>query len=249
MEEKLAEREAVEEALHSLRGELEEEKMWKAQFLDEVREAERQAKDATTTMKNANEKTRIERKNFQLLEQKRQTLAKECEKLLEMKKDIETFLEVKTREDVLLLDETEEDEEEENFPVVDDERKRRRGGKGGRRGRRAERIRLCFNIFDARKRFGLHAILSRLAITSATSNEVLLYSKTRTRSVYAGWIHENVPTRNRAHREGGEIASQSKRRKRNSIRWKKKKEKKEKKRSTTQQHHNHHNKITSSLRG
>ena len=122
MEEKLVEREAVEEALHSLRGELEEEKMWKAQFLDEVREAERQAKDATTTMKNANEKTRIERKNFQLLEQKRQTLAKECEKLLEMKKDIETFLEVKTRERAMLLDgRVEEDEEEgENFPLVED---------------------------------------------------------------------------------------------------------------------------------
>lgn len=122
MEEKLVEREAVEEALHSLRGELEEEKMWKAQFLDEVREAERQAKDATTTMKNANEKTRIERKNFQLLEQKRQTLAKECEKLLEMKKDIETFLEVKTRERAMLLDGRveEEEEEEENFPLVED---------------------------------------------------------------------------------------------------------------------------------
>ena len=122
MEEKLVEREAVEEALHSLRGELEEEKMWKAQFLDEVREAERQAKDATTTMKNANEKTRIERKNFQLLEQKRQTLAKECEKLLEMKKDIETFLEVKTRERAMLLDGRveEDEEEEENFPLVED---------------------------------------------------------------------------------------------------------------------------------
>ena len=96
--------------------------MWKAQFLDEVREAERQAKDATTTMKNADEKTRIERKNFQLLEQKRQTLAKECEKLLEMKKDIETFLEVKTRERAMLLDGRveEDEEEEEKFPLVED---------------------------------------------------------------------------------------------------------------------------------
>ena len=92
--------------------------MWKAQFVDEVREAERQAEEATTAMKNANEKTRIERKNCQLLDQKRRALAKECEKLLEMKKDFETFLEVKTREDVLLLDETEED-----FPVVNDEEK------------------------------------------------------------------------------------------------------------------------------
>ena len=121
MEEKLAEREAVEEALHSLRGELEEEKMWKAQFLDEVREAERQAEDATMAMKNANEKTRIERKNCQLYDQKRRALAEECEKLLEMKRDIETFLDVKAREDVLFLDETEV--EEDDFPVVNDEEK------------------------------------------------------------------------------------------------------------------------------
>ena len=92
LEERIAEREVVEEALHSLRGELEEEKAWKAQFLDEVREAERQAEDATTAMKNANEKTRIERKNLQLLEQKKKSLEEQCEKLLSMQSDIENFI-------------------------------------------------------------------------------------------------------------------------------------------------------------